>query len=1166
MNKKYSNSLLSLLSSKFSGKFHLLLMVLFVNLTPLFSFGQTQTFNSTGSFVVPAGVTSITVQVWGAGGGGDNSTNYGGGGAFAQSTFPVTSGNIYAITVGLGAGSGTGGDGGDSSFGSVVVAKGGKGGSIGNGGLASQSTGDIKFNGGNGGKSSGNAGAGGGAAAGTGNDGNPGGSATSNTIGNGGVGINGGGSGGNGGVDYSSGIPGVAPGGGGGERGKNSIFGSSGAGGNGRVIINYCLSNSAGTASTTPTVCLNTPLTAITHTTTGATGISNSGVSGANGLPLGVLATWVSNKITISGTPLASGTFNYSIPLTGGCGIVSAVGSLTVSTASVVPTAISGTTAICLGSSTSLNVSGGTFGSGATAKWYSGSCGGTLVGSGNMISVSPTITTTYYVRYEGSCNSTSCISTTVIVNAPLSNNSLFFNSGTSGQVNKTADENANALLTAPPGSYFSNVAFASYGTPIGTAPNFTIGTCHATSSQSKMEGYLLGNNAATIPATNAVFGDPCVGTLKKLSVLASFIEPICSGSVITITGSTPIGGTGTYTYLWESSTTSASSGFAAATGTNNAINYTSGLIAQTTWFRRTVTSCALSSISSVMMIKVNGINTWNGSIWSSGSVPTSSQAIEFNGDYNLNTDITGCSCEVKSGNVTIKDGKTMTLTNELKVSGGTLTFENNASLVQINDNAANSGEITYKRKIPTIRKTDYVYWSSPVSNFTLGGIQTGTLYYSFDGVANDYVKAYPTTVMDKGKGYIVRGAGTGFDDGTIDITTSFKGIPNNGGNFIVPVTGAGTTNLIGNPYPSALSADAFLAANNKILEGTLYFWTHNTSIRLKGELNPGTAGSGAYAYTSDDYAAYNFTGGIATTGKGEESISKASTIPNGFIASGVAFFAEGIASGGNLIFKNEMRLSSVVTGSTILDNSQVFRTAVSGTKKAKIAPANSIEKNRVWLNLTNAQGAFKQILVGYVTGATNDYDNGYDGESFDGNDFIDFYSINHNKNLTIQGRALPFDATDSVPLGYSSTIKGGFSISIEEVDGTMQSQSVFLEDRVLNVVQDLKVSPYTFNTAAGTFHDRFVLRYTDRTLGNVDFDKTNNQVSISKDKNDLKVKSEIETIKQITVFDLLGKKVFEKEAVNSYEFSSSAFGLSKQVGIVKVTLANGQVISKKVVF
>jgi hypothetical protein len=47
---------------------------------------------------------------------------------------------------------------------------------------------------------------------------------------------------------------------------------------------------------------------------------------------------------------------------------------------------------------------------------------------------------------------------------------------------------------------------------------------------------------------------------------------------------------------------------------------------------------------------------------------------------------------------------------------------------------------------------------------------------------------------------------------------------------------------------------------------------------------------------------------------------------------------------------------------------------------------------------------------------------------------------------------------------------------------------------------------------------------------------------------------------------LLGKKVFEKEAVNSTEFRSSAIGFSQQIGIVKVTLDNGQVISKKVIF
>ena len=88
--------------------------------------------------------------------------------------------------------------------------------------------------------------------------------------------------------------------------------------------------NTAAAASSTPTLCVNTALTNITHVTTGATGISNSGVSGANGLPAGLSASWASNTITISGTPTTSGTFNYSISLTGGCGSVNATGTITV--------------------------------------------------------------------------------------------------------------------------------------------------------------------------------------------------------------------------------------------------------------------------------------------------------------------------------------------------------------------------------------------------------------------------------------------------------------------------------------------------------------------------------------------------------------------------------------------------------------------------------------------------------------------------------------------------------------------------------------------------------------------------------------------------------------------------------------------------------------------
>ena len=87
--------------------------------------------------------------------------------------------------------------------------------------------------------------------------------------------------------------------------------------------------NSVGAASSSPTLCVNTWLTSITHTTTGSTGIGTP-----LGLPAGVTATWSSNTITISGTPTTSGTFNYSIPLTGGCGNVNATGMFTVTPAS----------------------------------------------------------------------------------------------------------------------------------------------------------------------------------------------------------------------------------------------------------------------------------------------------------------------------------------------------------------------------------------------------------------------------------------------------------------------------------------------------------------------------------------------------------------------------------------------------------------------------------------------------------------------------------------------------------------------------------------------------------------------------------------------------------------------------------------------------------------
>ena len=63
---------------------------------------------------------------------------------------------------------------------------------------------------------------------------------------------------------------------------------------------------------------------------------------------------------------------------------------------------------ICPGDSLTLYRSGGVAGSGGQFKWYSGNCGGLLLGVGDSIKVAPNVTTTYFLRAESSCGNSPC--------------------------------------------------------------------------------------------------------------------------------------------------------------------------------------------------------------------------------------------------------------------------------------------------------------------------------------------------------------------------------------------------------------------------------------------------------------------------------------------------------------------------------------------------------------------------------------------------------------------------------------------------------------------------------------------------------------------------------------------------------------------------------------
>jgi hypothetical protein len=85
----------------------------------------------------------------------------------------------------------------------------------------------------------------------------------------------------------------------------------------------------------------------------------------------------------------------------------------------------------------------------------------------------------------------------------------------------SVSEGTSATLSCPSGQVITSVQFASYGLPTGACPSFATGSCHASTSKTKVESLCLNKPSCTVSANNAVFGDPCFGTVKMLAVAYS---------------------------------------------------------------------------------------------------------------------------------------------------------------------------------------------------------------------------------------------------------------------------------------------------------------------------------------------------------------------------------------------------------------------------------------------------------------------------------------------------------------------------------------------------------------------------------------------------------------------------------------------------------------------
>ncbi len=519
---------------------------------------------------------------------------------------------------------------------------------------------------------------------------------------------------------------------------------------------------------------------------------------------------------------------------------------------------------------------------------------------------------------------------------------------------------------------------------------------------------------------------------------------------------------------------------------------------------------------------------------------------------------------IYGGNLLVNSGEILRVRDEFKNIAGTATFENNASLIQVN-NILNTGNITYKR-IAQQRKSDYVYWSSPVNSFNLSSHPSDGFKYLWNttvinsnGTQGNWQSA--SGIMNAAQGYIIRGPSSFNNTINQNLEVPFFGLPRNG-DISTTITRGNNTgsnyflsngvqvtnlddnwNLIGNPYPSSISSRDFLTNNYSVLTGALYIWTHG--FLPSSLINSPFYENFGYNYNPLDYIPFNLTGNLANSN------------PDYFLGAGQGFFVtmiDGTASSTNVNFTNNLRNKSY-TNST---GTNFFRIVNPTTA------INNQEFNRIWLDILKQEQPGGRTMFGYVSGATMQSDNLYDAMTKSNNTFK-LYTIDGENKYIIQGRAVPFDNNDLVPLGFDVLESGIYTIALALTDGLFSnsSQDIFLEDKYTNIIHNLKLNPYIFSSAIGNFTDRFLIRYNDINLNNGnDFDISS--ISIWTD-NNINIKSYIQTLSQVTVYDILGRKINSTNNIdgNSIEIPNLK---KNNTYILKIKLLNGVVVYRKIIF
>ncbi len=609
------------------------------------------------------------------------------------------------------------------------------------------------------------------------------------------------------------------------------------------------------------------------------------------------------------------------------------------------------------------------------------------------------------------------------------------------------------------------------------------------------------------------------------------------------------------------------------------------------------------------------------------SIPIDWNIVEINNDVYLGATPTGvrtrdCSTQALiinsgdlqvNGNTASNDGIGLTVTHYLKIDG-TLDLEGESQLIQTTDSDFDTTSAGTLERDQQGNSNTYIYnyWSSPVSttsnaDYTTNDVFTNVSFLTsgYNGntspanadywiwkYANNAANQYSqwehvrsSGSISAGEGFTMKGPGTV----TPDQNYILSGQPNNGD--ISLTLSDDNEYLVGNPYPSAIDADAFLrdhiSVNNggnhpntteNVINGTLYFWDHFSN------------NTHALAEYEGGYATYTLMGGavaISNDALINASGQTGTLTPQQYIPVGQGFFVSAILdtdlnndgsspdpndpgivlpiNGGTITFKNSHRVfqKENVSSSQFLKSNVKGKSSTASTAKKKVD-----SRQKIRLMFDSPDGYHRQLLVGADTKASNNFDIGYDAPLAETNKEDMYWQFNDNLKLIIQA-INNFGEDQILPLGIKINKEGFATIKIDALENIDSNTNIYLHDKELDIYHDLKQSNYeVYLSTTGEYSDRFVITFSDaskNSLGTDDIENTNLEVYFSNEKESFIIHNpDLKFVETVSVYNLLGQSIYEF-STKSHEnhITHKTKSIAAGVYIVKMKTDNA-ILSKKI--